>query len=223
MIQQSKLQGIFEERRGRFTKYFTKNFVRGQQVYTEKLIRQGKDEFRLWVPDKSKLGAGIYNGVSQIGIKPGSKVLYLGAATGTTCSHVSDIIGESGELYALDFAPRTQRELVFLSETRSNMAPIFADAKNPEEYANKIPEVDVVFQDVAQRDQVGIFLKNCQACLRKGGFGILAVKARSIDVTKRPKEVFKEVREVLEKKAVIVDSRTLDPYQKDHYLFVIKK
>jgi fibrillarin-like pre-rRNA processing protein len=223
MIQQSKLQGIYEERRGRFSKYYTKNLVKGQQVYTEKLIKQGSDEFRQWVPEKSKLGAGIYNGVSQMGIKPGSKVLYLGAATGTTCSHVSDILGESGELYALDFAPRTQRELVFLSETRSNMAPIFADAKNPEEYKDKIPEVDVVFQDVAQRDQVGIFLKNCAACLKKGGFGILAVKARSIDVTKRPKDVFREVREVLEKNVVIVDSRSLDPFEKDHYLFVIKK
>lgn len=223
MIQQSKLQGIFEERRGKFTRFYTKNFVRGQQVYTEKLIRQGSDEFRLWVPEKSKLGAGVYNGISQMGIKPGAKVLYLGAATGTTCSHVSDIIGEKGELYALDFAPRTQRQLVFLSETRSNMAPIFADAKNPEIYADKIPQVDVVFQDVAQRDQVKIFLKNCEVCLRKGGFGIFAVKARSIDVTKKPKDVFRIVREELEKNVTIVDSRSLEPFEKDHYLFVIKK
>jgi fibrillarin-like pre-rRNA processing protein len=222
LITQSKLQGIFEERRGK-TSYFTKNFVRGQQVYTEKLVRQGQDEFRKWVPEKSKLGAGIYNGISQIGIKPGSKVLYLGAATGTTCSHVSDIIGEEGELYALDFAPRTQRELVFLTETRSNMACILADAHRVEEYEKIVPSVDVVFQDIAQRDQPEIFIKNCKAFLKKGGFGLLAVKARSIDVTKHPKEVFRMVRDMLQKNFVIVDERTLEPFQKDHFMFVIKR
>ena len=112
---ESRLKGIYEESRGRRMQYFTKNFIKGQKVYTEKLINFNGVELREWIPEKSKLGAAVYNGVSQIGIKPGSKVLYIGAATGTTCSHVSDIIGKDGELYALDFAPRTQRNLVFLT------------------------------------------------------------------------------------------------------------
>lgn len=223
MIKESKLKGIFVEERGRRTTYFTKNLVKGQKVYVEKLVNQNGEEFRQWIPEKSKLGAAIYNGISQIGIKPGSKVLYLGAATGTTCSHVSDILGDEGELYALDFSPRTQRNLVFLSETRKNMACMLEDAKRPQEYKDKIPEVDVIFQDIAQRDQAKIFLKNVKLCLKKGGFGLLAVKARSIDVTKKPREIFNMVRDMLEDEVVIVDSRTLEPYQDSHYIFVIKK
>lgn len=223
MINESQLKGIYFEQRGKWKNYFTLNLVPGQKVYTEKLIKEKGKEFREWIPEKSKLGAAIYNGVSQIGIKPSSKVLYLGAATGTTCSHVSDIIGKEGELYALDFAPRTQRELVFLSETRENMAPMLEDAKNPENYSSKIPKVDVVFQDIAQRDQTDIFLRNIKECLRDGGFGLFAVKSRSIDFSKKPRDVFEEVRKRLEKEVVIVDKRSLEPYQKDHYFFVVKK
>ena len=223
MIKESHLKGVYVEERGRWKNFFTKNYVQGQKVYTERLIKQGKDEFREWVPEKSKLGAAIYNKISQIGIKPGSKVLYLGAATGTTCSHVSDIIGPEGELYALDFAPRTQRELVFLTESRDNMACLLEDAKRPKEYKDKIPEVDVIFQDIAQRDQAKIFLKNVKECLKPGGFALLAVKARSIDVTRHPKDIFNEVRDQLEDEVVIVDSRTLEPHQKAHYMFVVKK
>ena len=215
-MKETQLKGIYQGRRG----IFTKSLVPGQKVYTEKVL---DGIFREWIPQKSKLGAGIVNGLSQIGIKPGLKVLYLGAATGTTCSHVSDILGEGGELYALDFAPRTQRELVFLAETRSNMTTLLENAKSPSDYADKIPEVDVIFQDIAQRDQPEIFLKNIKACLKKGGFGLIAVKARSIDAKRKPKAIFNEVREKLEKEVVIVDSRSLEPHQKDHYIFVVKK
>jgi fibrillarin-like pre-rRNA processing protein len=98
------------------------------------------------------------------------------------------------------------------------MAPLLADAAQT---TYDVPKVDVVFQDVAQRDQVGIFLKNL-SYLKKGGFGLLAVKARSIDVTKKPKRVFNEVREILEKNVTVVDYRDLTPYEKDHALFVVK-
>lgn len=214
-MKETRLKGVFEDR----GKLWTFSLVKNQQVYTEKVY----NNYREWIPEKSKLAAGIKNGISQIGIKPGSKVLYLGAATGTTCSHVSDIIGAEGELYALDFAPRTQRELVFLTETRKNMTCMLENAKLPQDYCDKIPKVDVVFQDVAQRDQVGIFLHNCELCLKPGGFGIIAVKARSIDVSKKPKQVFNEVRDILEKLSKVVDSRTLEPFEKDHFMFVIKK
>jgi fibrillarin-like pre-rRNA processing protein len=214
-MREIQLKGIFEDK-GRL---YTKSLVPGQQVYTERII---DGIYREWIPMKSKLCAGIMNNLSQIGIKPGSKVLYLGAATGTTCSHVSDIIGKEGELYALDFAPRTQRQLVFLSQTRSNMTCLLEDAKNPGEYATKVPEVDVVFQDIAQRDQAEIFLKNCKSCLKKGGFGLLVVKSRSIDIKRNPRTIFEEVRQKLERAAKIVDSRTLEPFERDHFIFVIK-
>ena len=76
----------------------TRNLVPGDTVYNEKRITVDgengeKIEYRVWNPFRSKLGAAILGGVDQIHIKPGAKVLYLGAASGTTVSHVSDIVG----------------------------------------------------------------------------------------------------------------------------------
>jgi fibrillarin-like pre-rRNA processing protein len=105
------------------------------------------------------------------------------------------------------------------------MAPILADANHPEEYKNLItPQVDVVYQDISQRNQVAIFLKNCDAYLKKGGFGLLAIKARSIDVARKPWEIFKEVRRQLEQSNMtVVDYRDLEPFERDHAMFVCKK
>jgi fibrillarin-like pre-rRNA processing protein len=147
----------------------------------------------------------------------------LGASSGTTVSHVSDIVGKDGLVYALDFAPRVLRDLVFVAEQRKNIAPVLADANQPETYAHLVSEVDTVFMDIAQKNQAEIFLKNCKMFLKKGGFGLLALKARSVDVTRNPKIIFKEIREKLEKQMIIVDYRELDPYEKDHAFFVCKK
>lgn len=136
---------------------------------------------------------------------------------------MSDIVGEDGFVFALDFAPRTTRELVYLCDKRYNMAPLLGDARHPETYAHHLCLVDAVFQDIAQRDQAEIFIANCDAFLKKGGFGILAVKARSIDVARNPNQIFKEVREYLDKKITIVDYRELNPFEKDHCIFVCKK
>ena len=99
-----------------------------------------------------------------------------------------------------------------------------ADANNPSLYKKYISKpVDVVFMDISQRDQVGIFLKNCDMFLADGGFGLLALKSQSVDVTKKPKDVFKETRIALEKHIVIVDYKELDPYEQHHAIFVVKK
>lgn len=209
--------------KGRETYIYTANLVKGQRVYGENLFREGEQEFREWDPKRSKLGAALKKEISQIGIKEGDYILYLGASTGTTVSHVSDIIGEKGLVFALDFAPRVLRDLVFLAESRNNIAPILADANKPETYAHLACEVDTVFMDIAQKNQVEIFLKNCKIYLKQGGFGLLALKARSLDVTKYPKDIYKKVRTELEKEMVVVDYRELDPFEKDHALFVCKK
>ncbi len=216
-----KFQGIYlkEGRRG----FYTKSFAPGKNIYGENVVREGKDEYREWNVMKSKLGAALAKGISQIGIKPGDKVLYLGASTGTTPSHVSDIVGREGFIFALDFAPRVVRELVFVCQDRTNMAPLLGDAKNPDTYYHKVSAVDAVYQDIAQKDQAEILLKNCKLFLKRGGFAILAVKARSIDVSRRPRDIFKEIRAKLEKELILVDYRELDPFEKDHALFVCKK
>ena len=225
-IQPHKFKGVYIMKKGKRQVYLTRNLVPGEEVYGETLVKDGKTEYREWNIMRSKLGAALAKKISQLGIYPGSKVLYLGASTGTTASHVSDIVGSEeseGFVFALDFAPRTTRELVYLCEKRKNMAPLLGDARHPETYTCCVCLVDAVFQDIAQRDQAEIFIKNCNTFLKKGGFGLLAVKARSVDVAKKPKQVFKEVRDYLEKNITIVDYRELDPFEKDHCIFICKK
>ncbi len=221
-MNQTKFPGIFEQRRGKMTVLLTKNLVPGKKVYSENLIREGGIEYREWDPMKSKLCSSILKGMSQTGLKENQLVLYLGASTGTTVSHVSDIVGQDGFIYAVEFAPRVARELMFVAEQRKNIAPILADANQPGTYTHKITQVDFLYQDIAQKNQAEIFLKNMEF-LKKEGFGMLCVKSRSIDISRRPAEIFREVRAKLERELTIVDYRLLDPFQKDHCVFVCKK
>ncbi|MBW3001691.1 fibrillarin-like rRNA/tRNA 2'-O-methyltransferase [Candidatus Woesearchaeota archaeon] len=223
MIKETNFKGIFELRKGKKKLLLTKNLVPGVSVYGEKLIKDNNIEYREWNPNKSKLAAAILKGIHQINLKPDTVVLYLGASTGTTASHVSDILGKGGFVFALDSAPRVVRELVFLCEQRPNMAPLLADANQPDTYKDKITQVDWLYQDIAQKNQVDIFLKNIALFLKQGHFALLAVKARSIDVTKEPSVIFDEVQKKLEKAVIIADKVLLNPYQKDHCLFVCKK
>jgi fibrillarin-like pre-rRNA processing protein len=219
----AKFPGIFEDLKARRRFIFTRNAVPGRQVYGEALVRDGGAEYREWNPTRSKLCAALMKEISQIGIKEGDVVLYLGASTGTTISHVSDMIGPEGIVFGVDIAPRVLRELVFLSEERKNIAPILCDAGDVVALARYVSQADVVFMDVSQKNQEEIFIKNCRAFLKPGGFGLLALKARSVDVTKPPREVYKRVRAELEKHLIVADYRELDPFEKDHAFFVCKK
>ncbi|MBC8444202.1 fibrillarin-like rRNA/tRNA 2'-O-methyltransferase [Candidatus Woesearchaeota archaeon] len=214
-----KFPGIFvrEKRKG----IYTINAIPGKRVYDERLFKEGKTEYRQWDPERSKLSAALTKGISQTGITENSLILYLGSASGTTVSHLSDICTK-GFIFAVEFAPRVMRDFIFMCEKRKNIAPFLESANHPENYS-QVPQVDVLYQDIAQRDQVGIFMKNYDKFLKKGGFGLLAIKARSIDVTKKPKQIFKQVMDELNQKTTVVDYRVLDPYEKDHAFFVVKK
>jgi fibrillarin-like pre-rRNA processing protein len=216
-------KGVYEAKIGGRTSLLTKNMTPGKIVYGESLFKSEGIEYREWDPERSKLGAALMKEVSQINMKEGDYILYLGCSTGTTVSHVSDIVGENGLIFALDFAPRVLRDMVFVAEDRKNIAPIMADANKPETYAHLVSQVDTLFMDIAQRNQTEIFIKNCEMFLKPGGFGLLALKARSVDVTRYPKDIFREVRAVLEKKFTMVDYRELDPFEKDHAFYVVKK
>ncbi|MBT3463619.1 fibrillarin-like rRNA/tRNA 2'-O-methyltransferase [archaeon] len=211
---------IYIDNRG---KLYTPNLVPGVTVYEERLKKFDGIELRQWDERRSKLAAAIMKRVSQIGLRDNDYVLYLGASTGTTVSHVSDIVGPDGLVFALEFAPRVLRDLVFMAEKRKNIAPILADANQPNTFYNKLCLVDFVFQDIAQRNQSEIFLKNCAMFLKEDGFGMLSVKSRSIDISKKPSQIYSEVRQELEKEMLIVDYKMLDPIQKDHCIFVCKK
>lgn len=222
MITKSKIFEVYESS-GKRRQLYTINLVPGSNVYGERLVRENNIEYREWDASKSKLAAAILKGSPNIGIRKNDVVLYLGAASGTTVSHVSDIVGINGFIFAVDLAPRVMRDLIFLSYKRKNMAPMLLDANKVDLLKERIFAVDVIYQDVAQKSQIEIFLKNVKLFLKDDGYALLAVKARSIDVTKQPKQIFKQVKEELEKELAIIDYRELEPFQKDHAMFICKK
>ncbi|MFH1095025.1 MAG: fibrillarin-like rRNA/tRNA 2'-O-methyltransferase, partial [Candidatus Micrarchaeota archaeon] len=166
--------------------------------------------------------AALAKGLKELPIHPGDKVLYLGASSGTTPSHVSDIVGEHGIVFCVEFAPRSMRDLINVCNARPNMLPILADARQPQEYAD-IEKADVIYQDVAQPDQAEIFVANAKMFLKEDGEGLLCVKSQSIDVTQNPKKTYEQLIAKLESEGFqILEAFALDPYDKDH-LFVRAK
>ena len=171
-------------------KLATRNLKPGRKVYGEELVKHKEEEYRMWNPYRSKLAAALINGLENMEIKAGSKVLYLGAATGTTASHVSDIIGRAGMLFGVEISERNMRDFVKLCESRDNMLPILADASHPETYAESVGKCDVIYQDVAVKGQAEMMLKN-SPMLKSGGYAYFVIKSQSVDVSKDPAEVFK--------------------------------
>ncbi len=220
MIAKSKIFEVYEDRARK--KLYTLNLTPGKRVYGEELIKQNNIEYRSWDAYSSKLAAAILNKCGNIFLRKDNVVLYLGSASGTTVSHVSDIVGTDGFIFAVDVAPVVMKDLIFNCKERKNIVPILANANNVKELMERISMVDVVYQDIAQKNQVEILLKNINKFLKKDGYALIAIKARSIDVTKYPKQIFNEVREKLEKELIIVDYRTLEPYQRDHAFFICK-
>lgn len=202
----------------------TKSLVPGTSVYGEKLVNEGKDEFRLWSPRRSKLSAAIKRGLTEMPIQPGSKVLYLGAASGTTVSHCSDIVGPNGVIYAVEFSQRTVRDLVQLAAVRPNIIPILDDARHPTRYAPLVSgTIEVVYQDVAQPNQASILYENLKTFCSFGAWGMLAIKARSIDSTSSLEEVYsREIAELDNKGLEIVENINLEPLEKDHRFIVCR-
>ena len=155
----------------------------------------------------------------DIPLRRNSKVLYLGAASGTTVSHVSDIVSE-GAVYSVEFAPRSMRDFIGLASRRKNIFPILADAGKPDSYAHIVEPVDIIFQDVAQPNQAEIASRNAARFLKRDGYLLLSIKARSIDTAASPKEIFKEevkkLEQAFEPGFEILTARDLMPYHEDH-------
>ncbi len=180
-------------------------------------------EYRIWNPRRSKLAAALLNGLKNLELDDASKVLYLGASTGTTVSHISDIVTE-GRIYAVEFSPTTAKKLVQLSRQRPNIAPILGDATKPKGYLNIVEKSDLVYCDVAQPTQTELFMRNMNLFCKEDGVGLLMIKARSIDVVQKPKKVFKEQEKKLKEKGFkIIEKVKLEPYEKDHIAFLVEK
>ncbi len=203
-------------------KLATENLAPGRKVYGEMLVKRGDAEYRMWNPYRSKLAAAIRNGMKKMEIKDGSKVLYLGSATGTTPSHVSDIIGREGRLFGVEISERNMREFVALCESRNNMLPILADAGHPETYSESVGSCDVIYQDVAVKNQAEILMKN-SSMLKKGGYAYFVIKSQSVDISKSPESVYKEELSKLKGTFEVLERIDIEPYDSLHLFVVLRK
>ncbi len=195
----------------------TRNLVPGQRVYGERLINYQGVEYREWNAYRSKLAAALLKGLEEIPVKGGDRILYLGIASGTTASHISDLIGQGGIIYGVEFSPRVIRDLMQVVVDRKNILPILADARAPERYRFMVGLVNGLYSDVAQPEQADIVVRNAKFFLEEGGYLLLAIKARSIDVTREPSQVYlNEMRRLAEGGFEVKDVVHLDPFDRDH-------
>ena len=212
--------GIFEAE-GRL---FTRNLLPGYRCYDEGLIKFNGVEYRVWNAFHSKLGAGIQKGLKELHIKEGSNILYLGCAEGRSVSHLSDIVGLKGIVFGVDISARSMQLFIQLSVKRENLLPILADANQPEEYQSYLEgqKIDLLFQDVAQKNQAEILCKNAMY-LEKGTQAILSLKARSVQSHINPEEILHDELIILKKVFEVKQIINLAPMEEDHYLIDCRK
>ena len=223
-IETLKFPGVYRVRDGNRSSLATESLIPGQSVYGERLVSINDKQYRFWATRRSKLAAAIQKGLNEMPIQLGSKVLYLGAASGTTVSHVSDIVGPKGIVNSIEFAPRTARDLFKLAVSRPNIYPIVEDARHPWRYTPVVGgPIDVVYQDVAQSNQTEIFYENIRTFCSFGAWGMIAIKARSIDSSMDVQKIYEDQIAFLDKKGLeIVERIDLDPLEKDHTFLVVR-
>ena len=204
-------------------KLATENLVAGNQVYKEKLVNKKGIEYRVWDPFRSKLAAVIMNGLEIFPFKEKSKVLYLGVSTGTTISHISDIVGPGGIIFGVEHSSRVARDFLDrVASYRKNIIPIMQDARQPQQYFSVFGKVDVVYVDIAQPDQTEIAIANCKMYLKNEGYLFLVIKTRSIDVTKAPRKIIENEKKKLQTNFELEQVIDLMPYDKDHAIVISK-
>ncbi|KAI4722770.1 Fibrillarin [Aureobasidium sp. EXF-10727] len=231
IVEPHRHEGVFVAR-GKEDMLVTRSMAPGISVYGEKritvdspapVVENGeagaatKVEYRVWNPFRSKIAAGILGGLQDIYMKPGSKVLYLGSASGTSVSHVADIVGPTGTVYAVEFSHRSGRDLINMATHRTNVIPIVEDARHPLKYRMLVGMVDCIFADVAQPDQARIVGLNAHLFLKVGGGVLVSIKANCIDSTAAPEAVFaREVQKMREERIKPKEQLTLEPFERDH-------
>jgi len=225
VIERHRHEGFFIAKTKNDDALCSKNMNPGIAIYGEKLVSvegdEGKVEYRLWNPFRSKLAAAVVAGVQDIHINPGTKLLYLGAASGTTVSHCSDVVGPAGIVYAVEFAHRPGRDLLDVAKKRTNIIPIIEDARHPLKYRMLVGMVDTIFADVAQPDQARIVGHNADYFLKNGGNFVISIKANCIDSTQAAEAVFaSEIKKLQEMKFKPREYVTLEPYERDHAVVI---
>lgn len=205
--------------------FFTRAAADGS-VYGEVTRRDGRGVlWRRWDPYRSKLAAALRCGGLTGPFEEllgGAPVLYLGAASGTTVSHVADL-ASPGSVFAVEVAPRSFEDLLVNLKPWANVFPILGDAREPERYAGLVGRAACAIVDVAASDQVALLEANCRALLGRGALALLFVKARSIDSAKEPERVFEGARRALASKGFeLVEDRALEPFDRDHRALLLR-
>jgi len=189
------------------------------------LYTKHKIKYRFWDAYHSKLAAAVKKRIKNWVFEKNSKILYLGAAEGTTISHLADITPK-GVIIGVDISPNPFKKFLKLCEERNNIIPVLSDANHPENYEDlmkQIGKVDIIYQDLAQKIQANILIKNAELFLKKNGYAVYMVKALSIDVTQKPSKTFKQEEDKLKKAGFeIIEKKSLEPYQKGHAVIIAK-
>jgi len=146
---------------------WTRNAVRGASVRGERRKKDGRVEWRQWIPSKSKVAAALLrtnNDPTDILPEPSSTSLYLGASSGGTCSHIHDIVcgadnHHGGQVVAVEISPRMMRDLVTLAERRSGLVPVLGDARRSLTVSPYIRgKADWKHQDISCANQAETFV-----------------------------------------------------------------
>ncbi len=205
-------------------KLYSKNLIPGHNVYSERLIEHKGIEYREWDPFRSKLAALILKNPTSNFLSNSINCLYLGASSGTTISHLSDIV-KDGVIYGIEFAERSIRQLIQNTSNRKNIVPILGDVRYPESYAKSIfNDIDLIYQDVAQPNQAEIAVLNSNYYLKRDGLIILAIKSQSIDSVSKSEKVYKQEKDILENAGYeILESINLHKYAANHIILIVKK
>ena len=219
-----KYKNVWISGTGNNLKLYTKNLTPGIKVYGERLHNFKGIEYREWDPYRSKLAALMLENPETDILADITSCLYLGASSGTTISHLSDLI-PNGVIFGVEFAERSIRQLIQNMSNRQNVVPILGDANFPEDYANSIfKKVDLVYQDVAQPNQSEIAIKNCNYYLKNKAYLLLAIKSQSIDSVKKSEIIYSQEKKILEKGSFdIIESINIHKYAANHLIIIAKK
>ncbi len=162
----------------------TKNLVKGFKFKNEKLIYRDQNELRLWKPYRSKLAAGIINGLEIIPLSEDSRILYFGIKNGITLNHMSDIVGQNGKIFAI--SEQIDYSLKNLSKIKENIILLEQDkSKNFERLITE--KVDLLFVDLPETNYSEIII-NFKKFLHDSGFLIFIFRTKDARVKNKNSE-----------------------------------
>jgi fibrillarin-like pre-rRNA processing protein len=203
---------------GEKTHLFTETLARPPSLYGERVRERPESSLRFFDPFRSKLAAALIRAPRLRPPAPGERWLYLGAAGGTTASHVADLVAPLGEVYAVEKSPRPSLRLLELAGRMTNLLPIFADAHQPAEYRALVPPVDGLYLDVAQPDQARIAVENARMFLRPGGYLLLFLKTASLARDRSLELQLRSVERELATDFALEPPLPLAPFHRSHLL-----